>query len=509
MAHAAHCTYYIDLVWRRQDALKNRGLRNDLLPLDAEVENVRRAWSWAAAHDQVAGIVATIDGLGLYCQWRGLTEEGEAGFAAAAVALARAGETCHMVRALAWQAHFARVLGRGEQAVQLLHQGRDLLAASALSEAVTRAARAAILMELGAATAGQDAVASQATYAQSLVLFRELGEQWFAAEVLLGMGHVCLTLGDFDGQRAHVQAALDTYRTLGHVRGAAFALSMLADIDSYRGRPISGLNLGLESLAAFRALNDPVGIATCLSRIGYTYMNLGDVTNARQVVTESAAIFAAIGARRDEVIAQVFLCAVELMAGNYVQSHGHARYALALATDLGDQFVLGVAQGFMGWAQLTIGDLDSALQTLREAVITTDLTGATMERTRCHAIMARAQWENRQGRQARAHCYQSLQLCAQVGDPWSLVTAVSATIILMAGGDDPARALELYSMLQQDSLCAASRWFEDAVGSLVAAVTTELQADVAAAALARGRTLEPLKTVHELVDEVRALGWDS
>jgi hypothetical protein len=274
---------------------------------------------------------------------------------------------------------------------------------------------------------------------------------------------------------------------------------MLADIDSYRGRLISGLNLGLESLAAFRALDDPVGVATCLSRIGYTYMNLGDVTNARQVVTESAATFAAIGARRDEVIAQVFLCAVELMAGNYLQSHAHARHALVLATDLGDHFVLGVAQGFMGWAQLTIGDLDGALQTLR---------GAIMDRTRCHAILARAQWKNRQGRQARAHCFQSLQLCAQVGDPWSLATAVSATIIILADGDNPARALELFSMLQQDPLCAASRWFDDAVGSHVAAAMAALPAEVAAAATARGKTLDPRAVAHELVGEARARDWD-
>ncbi len=283
---------------------------------------------------------------------------------------------------------------------------------------------------------------------------------------------------------------------------------MLADIDSYRGRLISGLNLGLESLAAFRALNDPAGTATCLSRIGYTYMNLGDVVNARQVVNQSAAIFADIGARRDEAIAHVYLCAVELMAGSYLQSHAHAQHALALATDLGVQFVLGVALGFVGWAQLTISDLDGALRTLRDAVMTTDSTGATMDRTRCHALLARAQWENQQGRQTRAHCALSLRLCAQICDPWSVATALSAALIILADGDDPARALELYSMLKQDPLCAASRWCQDGVGSHVAVATATLPADVMDAALSRGGTLDPLETVRELVDEVRALGWD-
>jgi len=80
---------------------------------------------------------------------------------------------------------------------------------------------------------------------------------------------------------------------------------------------VSGRGLGLECLAAFRSLGDPAGIATCLSRIGMTYMNLGDVTNARQVVNEGAALFGEMGSRRDEVIAYAFLCAIELMAGDY------------------------------------------------------------------------------------------------------------------------------------------------------------------------------------------------
>ena len=201
-------------------------------------------------------------------------------------------------------------------------------------------------------------------YTESLTLFQELEDQWFAAEVLLGLGHICLTQGDFDGQRMHVQQALDTYRTLGNVRGTAAALSMLADIDSYRGRLMSGLDLGFESLAAFRSLDDPARIATCLSRIGMTYMNLGDVTNARQVVNESLALFTEMGSRRDEVIAYAFLCAIELMAGDSWQAHANAERSVAIATDLDNQFVLGVAVGFLGWAQHYTGNLTGALKTL-------------------------------------------------------------------------------------------------------------------------------------------------
>ncbi|MGB5048649.1 MAG: AAA family ATPase, partial [Caldilineaceae bacterium] len=346
--HAAHSDFYFDLLRRRQNALKNRGLQTDLQVLDAEMDNLSRAWHWAAAHGRVDGLSDTLDGFGLYLQWRGRSAEGEAAFRAVAAALAETGERQKQARALAWQSLFARVLGQHDSATQLLSQCRRLLAEPSLAEADVRPERAFVLMQLGAAAAASDTQAALTYYRESLALFESISEAWFAAEVLLGLGHVCLLQGDFPGQRAYVQKALDTYRTLGNVRGAAFALSMLADIDSYRGRPLSGLELGFEALAAFRALGDPIGIATCQSRIGMTYINLGDVFNARQIVMESAARFAEIGSRRDEVIAYAFLCAIELMAGAYGQALAYAERSHSIARQLDDQFVLGVAVGFFG-----------------------------------------------------------------------------------------------------------------------------------------------------------------
>ena len=208
-----------------------------------------------------------------------------------------------------------------------------------------------------------------------------------------------------------------------------------------------------------------------------------------QVVNESAALFGEMGSRRDEVIAYSFLSAIELMAGDYRQAQANAERAVAIATELDDLFVLGVAVGFLGWAQHYCGDLETALKTLREAVTITAQTGATMDQVRWYSQLALAQWKNGQGRQARRHCYQSLRLSVQVADPWSLLTAVSSTLAILADGEDPVRAVELHSMLMQDSLCAASRWFADGIGPHVTAAIKGLPEDVVAAALKRGESL--------------------
>lgn len=239
-----------------------------------------------------------------------------------------------------------------------------------------------------------------------------------------------------------------------------------------------------------------------------TYMDLGDLTNARQVVNESAARFADIGSRRDEVIAYAFLCAIELMAGDYQQALTNAERSRMIAGKLDDQFVQGVAIGFVGWAQLYAGNLHGALQTLREAVAITKQTGATMDQVRASAQLGLAQWHNRQPEQARFHCYESLRLCVQVTDPWSLLTAISTTTFLFAVGEHPARAVELYSMLLQDRLCAASRWFAEGIGLHVNAAMEQLPAAIIEAALLKGKTLQQQATVVALLEEVRGLGWD-
>lgn len=102
--------------------------------------------------------------------------------------------------------------------------------------------------------------------------------------------------------------------------------------------------------------------------------------------------------------------------------------------------MLGVAIGFLGWAQHCTGNLTSALKTLREAVTITKQTGAAMDSARWYAQLGVAQWKNGQGQQARAHCYESLRLAVQVADPWSLLTAISSTVAILADGDDPERS---------------------------------------------------------------------
>ncbi len=507
-AYAAHSDFYLSLLGQQELALKGRADQADMQILDDEIDNVVAGWSWAVETNHVGKLGGALESLGLYLEWRGRSETGINVFRAAADALRLSGELPQSALALAWQGSFERALGRTAEAATRLQESYQVLDTCQSSGMDVRFGFAFVALQLGMQETSHAVKAAQAHFQSSLAHFEALNEEWYQAKALLGLAHLCLTQGDFEGQRLYVQRALDIYRRLGNMRGVASALSMLADIDNYRRQPMGALDLGYEALSTFRMLNDPLGIATCLSRIGLSYINLGDVMNAREAVRESATLFQEVGSRRDLVIANAYLCAIELMAGNYQQADARARQASALAAELGDQFMVGVALSFLGFTQFCLEQRSDALKTLREAISVARRTGATMELARSQALLGLTQWRNGQGQQARAHCAESLRLAVEVGDPWSLLLSIGSSLVILATGDAPERALSLYSMLKNDPLCTTSRWFEDFIGAAVFNATSDLPIERIHAAAAEGSTMSQAEEAVLLLGEVAGLGWD-
>jgi hypothetical protein len=80
--------------------------------------------------------------------------------------------------------------------------------------------------------------------------------------------------------------------------------------------------------------------------------------------------------------------------------------------------------------------------------------------------------------------------------------------LLLADEGEAGRAVELYSLLtKQWPMVASSRWFYDLVGRIVESAATSLPPEVAAAAQARGRSLDLWQAVDDLIRELYELGW--
>src|SRR5262249_51065489 len=123
-----------------------------LAALDAERDNVRAAWLWAAKHGRVDLLARASDGLGYYYEWRGASADGGRAYEGAAaqleaqVASEEARRVLTMLRA--WQGKFRGLQGDVVGAEQLLWQSLTQLEHASTSQD-TRAERAFVLLQLG------------------------------------------------------------------------------------------------------------------------------------------------------------------------------------------------------------------------------------------------------------------------------------------------------------------------------------------------------------------------
>jgi hypothetical protein len=78
---------------------------------------------------------------------------------------------------------------------------------------------------------------------------------------------------------------------------------------------------------------------------------------------------------------------------------------------------------------------------------------------------------------------------------------VPALALLRARQGRPEQAVELYAIALSDPRVRMSRWFDDLVGSEIAAAAAMLPPGAAAAARARGQKRDLKDAVHEFVGE--------
>jgi predicted ATPase/DNA-binding SARP family transcriptional activator len=280
-----HCAFYLDFLAGQEEALKGYGQVAALAEVAAELDNIRAAWEWAAAHGRARLIAASIDALWVFAEVRGLYGEGESFFQRAASALDQApealeGRALALGKALVCQGSYHIRLGDAEQVRRLVQRGLDLL-----QPLNARREAAFGLNMLAAAAHMQGAHADEQTLLrQSIALGREAGDRWITAYSLNDLGLATFWLGAAPQAKMLCAEALAIFRDIGDQRGAAFALNNLGLIHQRLGDHAAAERLYREGLELWRADDHRWGMATLLTRLGV-------VTGASASLQASAAHF--------------------------------------------------------------------------------------------------------------------------------------------------------------------------------------------------------------------------
>jgi tetratricopeptide (TPR) repeat protein len=260
-----------------------------------------------------------------------------------------------------------------------LAEGRgwiDAALALAGPDADTGQRAKALHWKAGLAFGQGDFGAALAPIAESLALFRAVGDHREVAYSLLMHGLVLLAQGDPAGAREQIAASIATFREQATDRwGEAFALYCLGDSQMASADVRAARASYEESLGLFQELEDRWGRAVVLHALGEVASVESDHAAARSLFAASEELFRGLGDRWD--LARVLLAQADAASheGDYAQAERLCTESLALSRDLGNRHGILRGLGVLARALAAAGDAERATRLL--AVISASLAPGT------------------------------------------------------------------------------------------------------------------------------------
>ena len=244
-----HAACYLAFVAARRPALGGPGQLAALRELEEELDNIRVAWTHAAAHGQPEALRAALGALFGFLWMRGRYAEGEQ-MARGALA----GSAAHARVALAaYAAQFAGAVGAYDRALPAAQAALD---AALHSGAAAPGEAAHCYYVLGLVQAYAQAPGAIANLRAAYDAYRAQDEA-AGAEAALRLGFYLWALdGDHAGASALVEAALGGYRARGDAFGLADALNIAAVLRWYAGDVAEAEALYRESLQTARTVGN-------------------------------------------------------------------------------------------------------------------------------------------------------------------------------------------------------------------------------------------------------------
>ncbi len=505
-AHERHCGYYTAALQRWAEELKGARQQAALAQMDLEVENARAAWSWAAEQRQVARLEQALEGLCLFYGWRARYQEGETACRLAVERLARKTldpSLSVLIKLLAWQGAFNRLLERSDPAAQLFAESQDLLAHPALAGRDLRWERAFLLFQKAHMMLHSNREEAGRLHGQSAALFCATGNDWWAATALREQGRAAFYRGLYAEARRLMEQSLAVRRAAGDQRGIAESLDGLGILAMFQGEFEKAVETLQESAAILGGTGCRYDYASALGNLGISLATAGKLDEGHAALEQSIATFADIGRSWALAHDMAMLGIVKMWLGRYDQALAQSDRANTLSQQTGYWRGSGLACWVRSGVALARGAYTQAQQWSEECATLSRRIEQRDELAWALGLLGSAARGLGQLSAARQHLREAISMAAETESFAAIIGALPMIPPLLADQGQGERAVELYALvLSQIPIVPHSRWFEDIAGRHIAAVAGGLPPDVVAAAQARGRARDLWATVAELVDEL-------
>lgn len=289
-----HAGYYMTLAEKGAAHLHGPQQTLWLEYLEAEVENLRAALTWATTHQEVEIALRLVIALGWFWSTRGHLFEGQ-DWLNRALALPESSTYPHLcAAALIAAARIAHFRGDYPGEGKVAAEGLEICTTHQLTDLVP-----------------------QALY-------------------YLGMSY--LYQRDYPRAESLLEDALDRFRQRGHRHGTAMTLATLSALFGYyQNYPVAQSYIE-ESMALYRTLGDIDGIASSLLCMAALAYDKGDYDNAQILFERCLPLYQTLGNKHSAAQAQTNLASLAMVKEESQLARDYAEQALAVLEEVGERW---------------------------------------------------------------------------------------------------------------------------------------------------------------------------
>jgi predicted ATPase/DNA-binding SARP family transcriptional activator len=497
------CAYYAATLEEKASNLRGARESEALAEIEVDIENIHAAWYWAVERGQVARLAQLLEGLSTFYQVRGRYQEGVQACLSAVARLEQAQslETSHlMVRLLAWQTVFLRILGRASQAEALLNQATTLLDQLNWGQIDTRPERAFLLQQKAwlTADAGRREEARWLLEEQ-LTLRRAMHDEWGTATALWFLSWIEWLLGDFEKARSLSEESLAIRQKLGNRREIADSLNVLAGALISQGEVETSEKYFREVIAIRRHTEDQPGVALALANGSLPLLLMGRFEEAGIMREESLRIFTNLGDRFSMAHSHLQIGTAALLAGSYDLSERFSEAGLTMVREIGYQRGIGLGLWLQSALALVRGRYSQGEQSALESVAIYRSIGQREELALAQAILGGLARGLGKQAEARREVAESLRMAGNIRAVIPLWAALAIASLLLADTGEKEGAVELYTLASRYPFIARSPFFEAIAGRYIQSLILTLSPASSTAAQERGRNRDMWEAAEAVV----------
>ena len=337
--HDRHSNYYARLLEQWGGQIRSPGQMEILAEMDAEIDNVRLAWSWMVAHWQTMNIQKSLHCLWRFNEIRGWLQEGAALLGQASAALRAADEagaeqeaerSILLGQVLAQQGYFCAHLGRYGEAGELLQHSLALLRPGADQAALAYTLKRLAYLEY---RLGEFTKACQYGR-ESLALNRALGNQVEVVYNLAFLSYIYRAQHEYEKAFQLSSESLKICRDIpAGPTVTSYCLTAISAAANCLGRYAEAKHWAEESLAISEVLGERAGIGQTLRQLGLISLELGEISRGEALFRQSISAFKEIGDRTQMATTLVELAALTRASGTDSESKQYFLEALQTALD--------------------------------------------------------------------------------------------------------------------------------------------------------------------------------